>query len=169
MARDRCPTDPSAGSCPVGRREPEPTPVGHPTHFVAARCPASALARLADRTRWTGWAYGLPRSSVLKRLPWCTSASGQRPVTDDRERSSARGRRTNLLDACFGKTEVVWSVTEPSQALKMKPAPRFPGVGSRRLGGGQCIAPLPWRNGDSFRTSPLRRRRRSRLNRRETA
>jgi hypothetical protein len=42
---------------------------------------------------------------------------------------------------------------EPSQALAKYPAPRLPGVGSCRFGGGQCIAPLPSGHGDSSRTA----------------
>jgi hypothetical protein len=67
LAREYCTTDPSAGSCPTGRREPEPVPAGvkNDAALVAHGVPHQHLARLADHAPTDGFAMAIPRPSVF--------------------------------------------------------------------------------------------------------
>jgi hypothetical protein len=79
-----------SGQLSAGRREPEPAPAGR--HWTSRFVPHGVPQQpwLGSRTAPDRRDGRMPPAIVgSKRLPLCTSASGQRPVTDDREIVSA--------------------------------------------------------------------------------
>jgi hypothetical protein len=71
--------------------------------LLCAWCPASALARLADRAPTDGIAMGIPRSSICWRFLGALRQR-QASVTDDREidqRTGAEDGPSELVGRCW--------------------------------------------------------------------
>lgn len=139
LARERCTTDPSAGSYPAGRCEPEPAPAGRPSRraWFAHGVPQQALCSLADHVPTDGVAITIPRSSVFEKLPSCTSGKRPASVTDERRIHQRLGANSSSVRQAGSSSrlvvERVSALLKPAAALSVSESVLASPVRGRRL------------------------------------